>query len=130
MSNEKHILFDMDSILSNSLDEMINNLANTANTPFKRIRRDDLDGKPYQRSLQLIQDRISQMADPDVAEIAPVLIDIFDSKKKWIEESDKNRDTKDEILYALSVQRKRMGLDSRKYKRSDDPSTQRIEIAH
>ena len=126
----KHIIFDMDIALSKNLDEMIADLVNTQNARPKRKELNELDGKPYQRSLQIIQDRISQMADPDVAEIAPVLIDIFDSKKKWIEESDKNRDTKDEILYALSVQRKRMGIDNRNYKKSDDLSTQRLEIAH
>lgn len=130
MSNEKHVLFNMDAELSQNLDEMIADLVNTKNARPKRKELNELDGKPYQRSLQIIQDRISQMADPDVAEIAPVLIAIFEKKKRRIEESDIYRETKDEILYALSVQRKRMGIDSRKFKKADDSSTQRIEIAH
>jgi hypothetical protein len=40
------------------------------------------------------------------------------------------QEIKDSILFALSVQRKRMGIDNRNYKKSDDPSTQRLEIAH
>ena len=130
MSNEKHVLFNMDAELSQNLDEMIADLVNTKNARPKRKELNELDGKPYNRSLRIMQDRIAQMADPDVAEIAPVLIAIFEKKKRRIEESDIYQETKDNILYALSVQRKRMGIDSRKYKKSDEPSTQRLEIAH
>ena len=130
MSNEKHVLFNMDAELSQNLDEMIIDMINAQNGHPKRKELAELDGKPYNRSLRIMQDRIAEMADPDVAEIAPVLIAIFEKKKRRIEESDIYRETRDEIPYALSVQRKRMGIDSRKFKKADDSSTQRIEIAH
>ena len=120
----------MDAELSQNLDEMIADLVNTKNARPKRKELNELDGKPYVRSLRMIKEKISQMADPDVAEIAPSLIDIFEKKKKRIKELDKSQDTKDEILYGLSVQRKLLGIDNKRYKKSDEPSTQRLEIAH
>ena len=68
------------------------------------------------------------MADPDAAEIVPVLKEIFDEKKMAIESMEMSRSLKDHILFALSRQRKLLGIDSRRFKNGSQ--AQRLEIAH
>lgn len=131
MSKEKHILFNMDQTLSDSLDHMIVETSRKAVYGVYRQDLNDMIGRTsWRENLTKICNTFKRLANPDAAEIVPVFKKVFDEKKAMVESLEIAQEIKDSILFALSVQRKRMGIDNRNYKKSDDPSTQRLEIAH
>ena len=131
MSEEKHILFNMDQTLSDSLDYMIVETSRKAVYGVYRQDLNDMIGRTsWRENLTKICNTFKRLADSDAAEIVPVFKKVFDEKKAMVESLEIAQEIKDSILFALSVQRKRMGIDNRNYKKSDDPSTQRLEIAH
>ena len=131
MSEEKHILFNMDQTLSYSLDYMIVETSRKAVYGVYRQDLNDMIGRTsWRENLTKICNTFKRLADSDAAEIVPVFKKVFDEKKAMVESLEIAQEIKDSILFALSVQRKRMGIDNRNYKKSDDPSTQRLEIAH
>ena len=130
MNEKKHILFDMDKTLSDSLDNMIIDTSKQMVYGAYRHNLDDLIGRQsWRESLAKICDTFKRLADPDVAEIVPVFKNVFDEKKAMVESLEIAQEIKDQILFALSVQRKRFGIDHKRFTQSDD-SSPRIEIAH
>lgn len=126
----KRIIFDMDKMLSDNLDFMIIDTSNTAIFGLTRQDLDDLIGmNSWRRNLSKLRKTFNRLAEPDAAEIAPVFKRIFDEKKEIIESLRLDQDLKDEILFALSYQRKKFGVDQRRFKKNDD-SAPRLERAH
>ena len=130
MSEERHILFDMDKTLSDSLDYMIIETNKQMVYGVYRQNLDDLIGRhSWRENLAKISDTFKRLADPDAVEIVPALKEVFDEKKAMVESLEISQETKDEILFALSVQRKNFGIDHKRFAQSDD-SSPRLEIAH
>ncbi len=126
----KRIIFDMDKMLSDNLDFMIIDTSNTAIFGLTRQDLDDLIGRgSWRRNLSKLRKIFNRLADPDAAEIVPVLKKVFDEKKEMVESLNLPQDLKDEILFALSYQRKKFGVDQRRLKKNDD-SAPRLERAH
>ena len=124
-----HVLFDMDKQLSDGLDQMILDVSKTVILGTGRRSLDDLIGRSsWQDALSRIGKTLSRMADPDAAEIVPIFKDIFDDKKTMIKAMDMGQSLKDHVLFALSEQRKLLGIDHRRFK--NDDQAQRLEIAH
>ena len=129
MQTKVHVLFDMDKALSENLDLMILDIGKSNIFGFGKRNIDDLTGRTsWLEGLNRIGKTLSRMADPDAAEIVPVLKEIFDEKKMAIESMEMSRSLKDHILFALSRQRKLLGIDSRRFKNGSQ--AQRLEIAH
>ena len=129
MQTKVHVLFDMDKTLSENLDLMILDIGKSNIFGFEKRNIDDLIGRTsWLEGLTRIGKTLSRMADPDAAEIVPVLKEIFDEKKMAIESMEMSRSLKDHILFALSRQRKLLGIDSRRFKNGSQ--AQRLEIAH
>ena len=129
MQTKVHVLFDMDKALSENLDLMILDIGKSNIFGFGKRNIDDLTGRTsWLEGLNRIGKTLSKMADPDAAEIVPVLKEIFDEKKMAIESMEMSRSLKDHILFALSRQRKLLGIDSRRFKNGSQ--AQRLEIAH
>lgn len=129
MQTKVHVLFDMDKALSENLDLMILDIGKSNIFGFEKRNIDDLTGRTsWLEGLNRIGKTLSRMADPDAAEIVPVLKEIFDEKKMAIESMEMSRSLKDHILFALSRQRKLLGIDSRRFKNGSQ--AQRLEIAH
>ena len=129
MRTTVHVLFDMDKALSENLDLMILDIGKSNIFGFEKRNIDDLTGRTsWLEGLNRIGKTLSRMADPDAAEIVPVLKEIFDEKKMAIESMEMSRSLKDHILFALSRQRKLLGIDSRRFKNGSQ--AQRLEIAH
>ena len=130
MTEGKHILFDMDKTLSDSLDYMI--IDTSKQTVYGGYRQDlnDLVGRnSWRETLAKIQDTFKQLAEPDAVEIVPVFKKVFDEKKEMVESLEVAQEIKDQILFALSVQRKCFGIDHKRFAQNDDTSP-RLEIAH
>lgn len=130
MSEERHILFDMDKTLSDSLDYMI--IDTNKQMVYGAYRQDlnDLIGRnSWRENLAKTRDTFKQLADPDAVEIVPALKVVFDEKKAMVESLDISQEMKDSILFALSVQRKCFGIDHKRFAQSDDTAP-RLEIAH
>lgn len=126
----KRIIFDMDKMLSDNLDFMIIDTSNTAIFGLTRQDLDDLIGmNSWRRNLSKLRKTFNRLAEPDAAEIAPVFKRIFDEKKEMIESLRLDQDLKDEMLLAVSYQRKKFGVDQRRFKKNDD-SAPRLERAH
>ena len=126
----KRIIIDMDKMLSDNLDFMIIDTSNTAIFGLTRQDLDDLIGmNSWRRNLSKLRKTFNRLAEPEAAEIAPVFKRIFDEKKEIIESLRLDQDLKDEILFALSYQRKKFGVDQRRFKKNDD-SAPRLERAH
>ena len=111
MQTKVHVLFDMDKALSENLDLMILDIGKSNIFGFEKRNIDDLTGRTsWLEGLNRIGKTLSRMADPDAAEIVPVLKEIFDEKKMAIESMEMSRSLKDHILFALSRQRKLLGI--------------------
>ena len=129
MQERIHVLFDMDQALSENLDLMILDIGKSNIFGFGKRNIDDLIGRTsWLEGLTRIGKTLSKMADPDAAEIVPIFKEIFDEKKSMIESMEVSRSLKDHILFALSQQRKILGIDHRRFKNDNLP--QRLEIAH
>lgn len=129
MQERIHVLFDMDQALSENLDLMILEIGKNNIFGFGKRNIDDLLGRTsWLEGLNRIGKTLSKMADPDAAEIVPIFKEIFDEKKSMIESMEVSRSLKDHILFALSQQRKLLGIDHRRFKNDNQP--QRLEIAH
>ena len=129
MQTKVHVLFDMDKTLSENLDLMILDIGKSNIFGFEKRNIDDLTGRTsWLEGLNRIGKTLSKMADPDAAEIVPIFKEIFDEKKSMIESMEVSRSLKDHILFALSQQRKILGIDHRRFKNDNQP--QRLEIAH
>ena len=129
MQKRIHVIFDMDQALSENLDLMILEIGKNHVFGFGKRNIDDLLGRTsWLEGLNRIGKTLSKMADPDAAEIVPIFKEIFDEKKSMIESMEISRSLKDHILFALSQQRKLLGIDHRRFKNDDQP--QRLEIAH
>ena len=129
MQERIHVLFDMDQALSENLDLMILEIGKNNIFGFGKRNIDDLLGRTsWLEGMNRIGKTLSKMADPDAAEIVPIFKEIFDEKKSMIESMEVSRSLKDHILFALSQQRKLLGIDHRRFKNDNQP--QRLEIAH
>ena len=129
MNNGIHVLFEMDKALSDNLDQMILEKSQAFFESPKRSLDDLIGRSSWRDSLSQIRNIFTQLADPDAQEIAPVFKSIFDEKKALAENLNVSRNQKDEILFSLSVQRKNLGIDHKRFKQDDD-TAQRLEIAH
>ena len=130
MTEGKHILFDMDKTLSDSLDYMI--IDTSKQTVYGGYRQDlnDLVGRnSWRENLAKTRDTFKQLAEPDAVKVAAAFKKVFDEKKAMAESLDISQEMKDSILFALSVQRKNFGIDHKRFSQSEDFSP-RIEIAH
>ena len=130
MMEGKHIIFNMDKTLSDSLDYMI--IDTSKQTVYGGYRQDlnDLVGRnSWRENLAKTRDTFKQLAEPDAAEIVPAFKKVFEEKKAMVESLDISQEMKDSILFALSVQRKYFGIDHKRFAQGDDYSP-RLEIAH
>ena len=126
----KRIIFDMDKMLSDNLDFMIIDTSNTEIFGLTRQDLDDLIGRgSWRRNLSKLRKIFNRLADPDAAEIVPVLKKVFDEKKEMVESLNLPQDLKDEILFALSYQRKKVGVDQKHFKKNEDTAP-RLELTH
>ena len=130
MTEGKHVLFDMDKTLSDSLDCMIVETSRKAVYGVYRQDLNDLVGRTsWRENLAKIRDTFKQLAEPDAMKAAAAFKKVFDEKKEMAESLDISQEMKDSILFALSVQRKNFGIDHKRFTQSEDFSP-RIEIAH
>lgn len=130
MTEKKHILFDMDKALSDSLDNMIVDTSKKTIFGVYKQNLDDLIGRnSWRENLAKIRDIFRRLADPDAAEIVPVFKSVFDEKKALVESLDISQEMKDSILFALSVQRRNFCIDHKRFTQSDE-SAPRLENAH
>ena len=130
MSEERHILFDMDKTLSDSLDCMIVETSRKAVYGVYRQDLNDLVGRnSWRENLAKVRNTFKQLAEPDAMKVAAAFKKVFDEKKEMAESLDISQEMKDSILFALSVQRKNFGIDHKRFTQSED-SSPRIEIAH
>ena len=130
MSEERHILFDMDKTLSDSLDSMIVETSRKTVYGAYRQNLNDLVGRTsWRENLAKVRNTFKQLAEPDAVKVAAAFKKVFDEKKAMAESLDISQEMKDSILFALSVQRKNFGIDHKRFTQSED-SSPRIEIAH
>ena len=130
MSEERHILFDMDKTLSDSLNCMIVETSRKAVYGVYRQDLNDLVGRnSWRENLAKVRNTFKQLAEPDAVKVAAAFKKVFDEKKAMAESLDISQEMKDSILFALSVQRKNFGIDHKRFTQSED-SSPRIEIAH
>lgn len=130
MGGEKHVIFDMDIMLSESLDSMIIDVCNQRLFGACRQNINEIIGRgSWRGDLSKLRKIMSRLADPDMAEVVPVIKMVFDEKKEMIESLRLDQDLKDEMLLAVSYQRKKFGVDQRRFKKNDD-SAPRLERAH
>ena len=130
MSEERHILFDMDKTLSDSLDSIIVETSRKTVYGAYRQNLNDLVGRNSCReNLAKVRNTFKQLAEPDAMKVAAAFKKVFDEKKEMAESLDISQEMKDSILFALSVQRKNFGIDHKRFTQSED-SSPRIEIAH
>lgn len=130
MSEERHILFDMDKTLSDSLDSMIVETSRKTVYGAYRQNLNDLVGRnSWRENLAKVRNTFKQLAEPDAMKVAAAFKKVFDEKKEMAESLDISQEMKDSILFALSVQRKNFGIDHKRFTQSED-SSPRIEIAH
>ena len=74
MQERIHVLFDMDQALSENLDLMILEIGKNNIFGFGKRNIDDLLGRTsWLEGLNRIGKTLSKMADPDAAEIVPIL---------------------------------------------------------
>ena len=130
MTEGKHILFDMDKTLSDSLDCMIVETSRKAVYGVYRQDLNDLVGRTsWRENLAKVRNTFKQLAEPDAVKVAAAFKKVFDEKKAMAESLDISQEMKDSILFALSVQRKNFGIDHKRFTQSED-SSPRIGIAH
>lgn len=130
MTEEKHILFDMDKALSDSLDNMIVDTSKKAIFGVYRQNLNDLIGREsWRENLAKIRHTFKRLAYPDAEEIVPVLKRVFDEKKAMVESLDISQEMKDSILFALSVQRRNFDIDHKRFAKSD-VSAPPLELIH
>lgn len=130
MSEERHILFDMDKTLSDSLDSMIVETSRKTVYGAYRQNLNDLVGRnSWRENLAKVRNTFKQLAEPDAMKVAAAFKKVFDEKKEMAESLDISQEMKDSILFALSVQRKNFGIDHKRFAQGDDYSP-RLEIAH
>lgn len=130
MSEERHILFDMDKTLSDSLDSMIVETSRKTVYGAYQQNLNDLVGRnSWRENLAKVRNTFKQLAEPDAMKVAAAFKKVFDEKKEMAESLDISQEMKDSILFALSVQRKNFGIDHKRFTQSEDFSP-RIEIAH
>ena len=130
MSEERHILFDMDKTLSDSLDSMIVETSRKTVYGAYRQNLNDLVGRnSWRENLAKVRNTFKQLAEPDAVKVAAAFKKVFDEKKEMAESLDISQEMKDSILFALSVQRKNFGIDHKRFAQGDDYSP-RLEIAH
>ena len=130
MSEERHILFDMDKTLSDSLDSMsVETSRKTVYGAYQQNLNDLVGRNSWRENLAKVRNTFKQLAEPDAMKVAAAFKKVFDEKKEMAESLDISQEMKDSILFALSVQRKNFGIDHKRFTHSEDFSP-RIEIAH
>ena len=132
---DKHILFDKDHELSETLDAMIIDVVGSHMIRGKRKSIDNLIGTTsWRESLKRIRtDFLERLAEPDAAETAAAFVKVFEEKRKMISELDLDSydpEARDAAIFSLSEQAKTLGIYSRRYKKDDSSLSQRLELTH
>ncbi len=135
MMGDKHILFDKDHELSETLDAMVIDVVGSYMIRGKRKSLDNLVGTTsWRESLKKLRtDFLERLAEPDAAETAAAFVKVFEEKRKMISELDLDAydpEARDAAIFSLSEQAKTLGIYSRRYKKDDSSLSQRLELTH
>lgn len=135
MMGDKHIIFDKDHELSETLDAMIIDVVGSYMIRGKRKSMDNFVGTAsWRESLRKLRtDFLERLAEPDAAETAASFVKIFEEKRKMITELDLDAygpEARDAAIFSLSEQAKALGIYSRRYKKDDSSLSQRLELTH
>lgn len=135
MMGDKHILFDKDHELSETLDAMVIDVVGSYMIRGKRKSLDNLVGTTsWRESLKKLRtDFLERLAEPDAAETASAFVKVFEEKRKMISELDLDAydpEARDAAIFSLSEQAKTLGIYSRRYKKDDSSLSQRLELTH